>query len=117
MKNAPNAESENVIQISFGSRQIPHDIAHPASKNFPEAAEESFEDDPLAELLREGSSFDFEEEEEEENYIHAHQKPFARSASFADDSRDLAGCALERLARLKEDAKRLRYYLDELNID
>lgn len=136
MKNAPQVENENVIKVSFGAsaqqlsqqlsresaEEIPHHIAHPASKNYPEATSEAIpdglEDDPLEALLNEGAALDFGDEEEEmETYIHAHQKPFQYSSSYACDASELASCAIERLGRLKEDAKRLRYYLDELNID
>ena len=112
MKNAPHVEDaamENVIQISFGSS---HEIAHPASKNFPEALDE----DPLEALLAEGA-YDDLDEVEEDTYIHAHQTPFQHNPSYCDEASELAMAAIERLKRLKEDAKRLRYYIDELNID
>lgn len=127
MKNASQVESENVIKISFGDRNlsqdIPNEVSHPASKRYPESLDDSLEVgsqelDPLEELLIEGSELnDFDFEDEEENYIHAHEKPFQYGASYADSSQDLASAAIERLLRLKEDAKRIRYYLDEMNID
>lgn len=112
MKNATSAESsqnENVISVKFGA--IDHSIAHPASKHYPE----KLESDPLADLLEEAGEADVDEVED--NYIHAHQKPIEPIVSFQDSTRDLAASALKTLARLKEDSKRLRYYLDELNID
>ncbi|MEX0798374.1 MAG: hypothetical protein WEB87_02675 [Bacteriovoracaceae bacterium] len=119
MKNS-QADSENVIQISFRnevpSNNIPNDIAHPASKRYPETL--SPEDDPLAQLLAEA---DIEDEDydclEEENYIHAHAQPWAFQASYEDAPRELGNNALRQIKRLKEDAKRLKYYLDEMNID
>src|SRR5690606_6786804 len=111
----------NVINVSFGAssrqsaqraaQEIPHHIAHPASKNFPEASPEAIEEDPLEALLNEGSDLDFGDEGEVETYIHAHQKPFQHSSNYSCDASELASSAIEKLGRLKEDAKRLRYYL------
>lgn len=113
MKNATTVEDENVIKVSFG--EIPNDISHPASKNFPE----DLEDDPLAQLLAEGELDDlFEDEEaEQEDYIHAHSRPWDFTSSYLDEPMELAENIQKQIKRLKDDSKRMKYYLDELNID
>ncbi|MCO4754646.1 MAG: hypothetical protein KC478_09185 [Bacteriovoracaceae bacterium] len=112
MKNATSVENENVIKVAFG--ETPNEIAHPASKNFPEEVDL----DPLEELLAEGGFEElFEEDVQEEDYIHAHSRPWDFSSSFQDDALDLAANIQKQIKRLKEDSKRIKYYLDELNID
>ncbi len=112
MKNATSVESENVIRVAFG--ETPNEIAHPASKNYPE----ELDLDPLEELLAEGGLEElFEEDEQEEDYIHAHSRQWDFSASFQDDAMELASSIQKQIKRLKEDSKRIKYYLDELNID
>lgn len=115
MKTASNAENENVIKVAFGANS--HEISHPASKNYP--LEDELED-PLEALLAEGGLLDDEDdflEAPEEDYIHAHQGPMVPAVSYEASATEMAASAIERLKRLKEDSKRLRYYLDELSID
>lgn len=111
MKNEPlNPDvDENVITVAFG--EVPHDIAHPASKNFPEEI-----DDPLQDLLNEGMIED-EIEEESEHYIFAHDKSWNYSVSMEDTALEMSSNLSSQISRLKEDIKRLKYYLDEMNID
>lgn len=112
MKNATTVEDENVIKVSFG--ETPNEISHPASKNFPE----ELEDDPLAQLLAEGELDDlFEDEDLEEDYIHAHSRPWDFTSSYLDSPMELAENIQKQIKRLKDDSKRMKYYLDELNID
>ncbi len=113
MKTASPAENENVIQVAFGANS--HEISHPASKNYP--LEEELED-PLEALLAEGMLEDEElEAQAEEDYIHAHQRPLSPTISYQATASEMAASAIDKLKRLKEDSKRLRYYLDELSID
>lgn len=108
---------DNVISLSFKKdydpNAIPHDIAHPASKHF-------IEDDPLNDLLTEFDDLVDEEEdiiEEEDTFIFHHQKPWDYQVQFDDDVRSMADTILDQIKRLKEDSKRLKYYLDEMNLD
>ena len=118
MKQTSEAErDDNVIKLSFKQDYdpdaIPHEVAHPASKHF-------IEDDPLNDLLTEFDDLiddedDFEQEEEE--FIFHHQKPWDYQVKYDDDLRLMADTVMDQIKRLKEDAKRLKYYLDEMNLD
>lgn len=111
MKNEPlNPDVENVITVSFG--EVPNDIAHPASKNYPEEI-----DDPLQDLLDEAMIEDEILEEESEHYIFAHDKSWDYSVSMDDTPMELSSNLSNQITRLKEDIKRLKYYLDEMSID
>ena len=114
MRPTTDAQADsNVIKLSFNQdydpNAIAHDVAHPASKNF-------VDDDPLVDLLHEFDDL-IEEIDQNEEYIFHHQKPWDYQVSFSDDSRFMADKILDQIKRLKDDAKRLRYYLDEMNID
>ncbi len=126
MKNATEVDRRNnVIPLSFKDRrrtdepsskeEIPHDVAHPASKNFPL-------DDPLADLLNEFSEMDldecdFEDEPEEEDYIFHHQKNWDFQVSIDDSPKMMADTIVEQIKRLKDDSKRIKYYVNELNLN
>ena len=110
MKNEPlNPDVENVITVSFGD--VPNDIAHPASKNFPEEI-----DDPLQDLLDEAMIED-DEIEESDHYIFAHDQSWDFSVSMNDSAIELSSNLTKQVSRLKEDRKRLKYYIDEMSID
>ncbi len=128
------SSQDNVLTINFSRRftketesssGIDHSLAHPASKWFPEEG-----DDPLEDLLNEFndltddvlSSEDilndiFTEEETHEDYIHHHQDYLPKQVSFKDEPKNIADNILAQMMRLKEDSKRMKYYLDELNLD
>lgn len=118
MKQTSEVErDDNVIKLSFKQDYdpdlIPHDVAHPASKNF--AA-----DDPLHELLHEFDELVDEHEDdshEKEEFIFHHQRPWDYQVHYDDDLRLMADTIMDQIKRLKEDAKRLKYYLDEMDID
>lgn len=116
MKQTSEAErDDNVIKLSFKQENdpnsIPHEIAHPASKHFTE-------DDPLEDLLHEFDDLvDDDLLEDEEEFIFHHQKPWDYQVSYDEDLRSMADTVLDQIKRLKEDAKRLKYYLDEMSID
>jgi hypothetical protein len=126
MKNATDVDRRsNVIPLSFKDRRnsddasanedIPHDIAHPASKRFSL-------DDPLADLLNEFSeidleAYDFDDEDEEEDYIFNHQKNWDFQVSVEDSPKAMADTIVEQIKRLKDDSKRIKYYLNELNLN
>ena len=126
MKNATDVDRRsNIIPLSFKDRRnsdesranekVPHDIAHPASKNYSL-------DDPLADLLNEFSgidleAYDFDDEEEEEDYIFSHQKNWDFQVSIEDSPKAMADMIVEQIKRLKDDSKRIKYYLNELNLN
>jgi hypothetical protein len=126
MKNATDVDRRsNVIPLSFKDRRgcddssanedIPHDIAHPASKNFSL-------DYPLADRLNEFSEIDleaysFEDDEEEEDYIFNHKKNWDFQVSIEDSPKVMADTIVEQIKRLKDDSKRIKYYLNELNLN
>lgn len=112
---------DNVIELSFKKKnydadEIPHDIAHPASKYF-----EDLDDDPINDLLSEFDDLidddEIEDGFEEEVFIFHHQKPWDYQVKYDDDLRVMGDIVIDQIKRLKEDAKRLKYYLDEMNID
>lgn len=127
MKNATDVDRRtNVIPLSFKDRrrddesssseeEIPIEVAHPASKNFPL-------DDPLADLLSELNDIDledcdFEGEEEDEDFIFHHQKNWDFQVSLEDSPKVMADTIVEQIKRLKDDSKRIKYYLDEMNLN
>lgn len=101
---------DNVINVSFSkeydSNSVPHDIAHPASKYYPE-------DDPIADLLSEFD--DLIDDDDEQVMEKIDNSQFA--VDYEDSVKSMAETILDQIKRLKEDSKRLRYYLDELNLD
>jgi hypothetical protein len=129
MKNVSEVERRsNVIPLSFSDRRtkqiegisndIPNDIAHPASKRYPI-------DDPLDELLNEFNHLVDEDlineldeySAEKEDFIFHHQQNWDYQVEVEDDMRFMADTILTQIKRLKEDSKRLKYYLNEMNID
>lgn len=111
MKNASDVErDENVIQISFGN-EIPNEISHPESLRYPEEI-----DDPLAELLNEYNDV-VEEDLPKEDFIFAHEDKWRFSVSTLETTQEMADTILKQSRRIREDVKRLKYYLDEMNID
>ena len=129
MKNVSEVERRsNVIPLSFSDRRakqiesmstdIPNDIAHPASKRYPI-------DDPLDELLNEFNHLVDEDlineldeySTEKEDFIFHHQQNWDYQVEVEDDMRLMADTVLTQIKRLKEDSKRIKYYLNEMNID
>jgi len=127
MKNATEVERRNnVINLSFKDRRkneessvddIPHEIAHPASVRYP------VQDDPLEELLNEFNHLVDEdligelENEPSEEFIFNHQRNWDFEVTTQDEPKFMAETILDQIKRLKEDSKRLKYYLNEMNID
>ncbi len=116
----------NVIPLSFKDRRkdteqmsIPNEISHPASLRYPV-------DDPLSQILDSyedyelDSEFDLDseiEEEQKEDFIF-HRKNMKESrVSFDDTPKQMADAVLEQIRVIREDSRRIKYYLDELNLD
>lgn len=104
------------------NNDIPHDIAHPASKHFPEA-ELQLGDDPLSDLLHEFDDLVHNDDNgadainNQDEFIFHHQKSWDYQVKYDDDLRFMADTVLDQIKRLKEDSKRLKYYLDEMDLD
>jgi hypothetical protein len=98
-----------VIEFKRLRAEIPTDIAHPASKNFPV-------DDVLGDLLAEANILEEEEleiETETEVYIHKlnYSGPQATCLSSADELLKAAEAKIEHLLGL---SKRNKYMVDEM---
>lgn len=119
MKNQTDAEVGQTSQmnvIAFRKNEIPHDVMFPASKNFSEYHSdyhseyhsEYHSDDPLEDLL---SEFDA---------ILNEQTPVSScddsrySISYSDSLSSMADKLARQIKKIKEDSKRLQYYLDEI---
>ena len=118
----------NVIPLSFKDRRssteqqvvIPNEISHPASLRYP------VDDDPLSQILDSyddfelDSEFDLDEDDEptqKEDFIF-HRKTMKECKVSIEDSPSLmADTVLEQIRIIKEDSRRIKYYLDELNLD
>jgi len=118
MKNDPQSvEAENVISVTFG--EVSNEISHPASKNYPL----ELDDDPLQDLLDEAGLPEDDENDQldsmdlDEHYIFAHQKSWDLSVQMNDNLLEMSQILEGQVSRLKEDVKRLKYYLDEINLD
>ena len=117
MNGMTDEDNTNVIELNFNQlgNEIPHDISHPESTRF---AEEEIED-PLNDLLHE---FDDIEDENDDSLV---QEDFIyHLKNYQDEDLDPSQAALEmsqillkKASRLKEDVKRVKYYLDEMNLE
>lgn len=112
-----SSASDNMENID-NEEEAPHGISHPASKNFPVKL------DPLEDLLAELDiaeteyEVDYEcQDEVQEDYIFHHQKEWNYSISRDDSPSEIADTVIKQIQRLKEDSKRLKYYLQELNLN
>ncbi|MCT4642898.1 MAG: hypothetical protein N4A33_11465 [Bacteriovoracaceae bacterium] len=110
MKNPTDVNAEsNVIEVSFAKKVIPTSISHPESKWF---NHEESAHDLLGEFDRLIESHDFCED-----YVFHHQKQWDYRAQFSDAALDIAEKINQQLSRLKEDTRKIKYYLDEMDID
>jgi hypothetical protein len=104
-------EATNVIEVSFDRR------AKKFSQTQGDPDKQVLDDDPLEVLLSELDEGLFEEEEIQEDFIFHHQETYDYKLSSKDSLRSMSETVLKQSNRLKEDVKRLKYYLDELNVD
>ena len=111
MKNAVDdpsgEEGTNVIEVSFQQKS-------PVS-NYTEDLD--YEIDPIEDLLSDLDDDYFEDVDKKEDFIFHHQNNWDYSLSMKDSSTEMADTLLKQTERLTEDIKRLKYYLDEMNID
>lgn len=121
MKNLSDVGNNQVNVIALGHfrknekhwETIPNEILFPASKNFSEA-----DDDPLEDLLHEFDSIletpVWEESKIEKDFIFHHNNTIDYRVSYKDSLRDMADKLEQQIRRIKEDSKRIKYYLDEM---
>ena len=106
--------SNNVLPLR-AQTEVPHEIAHPASKWYPD-----YSDDPLADIL-----FEFEQEDELaantqpmadeiEDFIYAHNLNEDNQIKLSDTLPQMITKLTRQVKRLKEDTKRIKYYMDEV---
>jgi hypothetical protein len=116
MNEVTEEHPSNVIEVSFSSKKEKHslDIEHPASVWF----EEESESDPLEDLLNEFEDLTEDDlKAEKDDYIFHHQEKKDFNLSYKDDSISMTEKLLNQTRFLREDLKRLSYYLDEMNMD
>jgi len=119
MEGLTEKETTNVIEVQFKRKQdeISHDIAHPASKHYLE--EYDLDDDPLYDLLHEFDDALLEEKSSrvQEDFIFHLVGVNDVKLSMDQSALEMSEEVLTQVERLKEDFKRIKFYLDEMNID
>lgn len=106
----------NVIEVQFTSRDevVSNDIAHPASKHYID----NLDDDPLYDLLHEFDDvLDDDEEDEQDDFIFHLLEAKDVKLEMSQKATEMAMQVLEQVNRLKDDVQRMKFYLDEMNID
>lgn len=112
MKSIMEENETNVIEVSFSNDE---EVTFPSSKNYPLENES----DPLNDLLDEFSHLEFEHalDDKKEDFIFHHQKRWNFNVSILDSTEEMVQTITKQTKRLREDVKRLKYYLDEMNLD
>ena len=107
--NETHEDDTNVIPFSFSRRStdVPNDVAHPESKWF---------DDPLEDLLNEFPDA-VDSVEDKRDFISHLENPLEKQLSFDQDLGAMSDSVLAKVDHLKESVQRLRYYLNELNLE
>jgi hypothetical protein len=117
--NGLSEDNTNVIEIKFGTDrevEIPNEISHPASNRY---LPEDLSDDPLADLLGEFDDLENEETqlEQQEDYLFHVENYQDSKLEATQNSLEMSEILLTKIKKLKEDMKRTKYYLDELNLE
>ena len=102
-------ENTNVINLDFRREQM--NIEHPASKRFDNI------DDPLEDLLNEFSYLDEEVAPKQRDYIAHLEGATCDKVSMDLNSLEMSEKIGARLQRAKEGISRLKYYMNELNLE
>lgn len=111
---ATNSQTSNVIEVSFQCRRQ----GNPDEEVGYECGQPELTDDVLDELLGEFEDLSsLDSEESKEHFIYHHEKGWDFQLSYNDDCVKMSETVAKQVSRLKEDVKRIRYYLDELNLD
>lgn len=101
----PSAES-----APSSAENIPHEIAHPASRHYP------LEDDYIAQMLETEPEPEtpLSEKDMIPDYIHARQTELQKFLERDDSLLHTTSLLMMKAKRLNEYAKRIRFYLDDL---
>lgn len=129
MNESTENETTNVIEVQFNVNasdgnsdraaeimdDIANNIAHPASKNF----SEELSDDPLYDLLHEFDDINLDNKENKiaEDYIFHLVGAEDVKLEMKESAKEMSDGVLTQIERLKEDFKRIKYYLDEMDLD
>ena len=110
MNNGMNEDDTNVIPFKFNRRStdVSNEIAHPESKWF---------DDPLEDLMNEFSDCDLEDAVNERDFISHLEIPLEPSLSFEQETSVMSEVLLHKVDHIKESILRLKYYLNEMNLE
>lgn len=106
MKNAQMDESENIIHMTFnGNNNI----------NIPTRTYENY-DDPLEDLLNEFRD-EINEEDQNKTSVSVLKRSAPLVASQSQSCLEMTDLILNQTNQIKDDIKRLKYFLGELYID
>ena len=101
--------SSNVIKVEFCANnrsEIPTHISHPASRHYPP-------EDNAKELLKEFDEL-INSHSFRDDYIFHHDKKWDYKAEFSDGLNSIVDKISSQISRIKEDTKRIKFYLDDL---
>lgn len=111
MKNVNEVDvGSNVIKVEFsghGSRDIPVEISHPASKRYPI-------EDNAKELLNEFETLIQSHSFRDDYIFHHDKKSWGYKAEFSDDLNTIVDKVTSQIDRINENTKRIKFYLDDL---
>ncbi len=116
MKEATEENSSNVIEVSFSSKK--EELSQDIESSTSVWMDENLDCDPLEDLLSEFE--DLTEEDltvEKDDFIFHHQQKENFNLSYKDDAITMTDKLLKQTKFLREDIKRLAYYLNEMNIE
>lgn len=100
--------SSNVIKVEFAAKRendIPVEISHPASKHFPVEKRQTLLSD--FDSLVESHRF-------KDDYIFHHDQKWDYKGKFSDPLSEVVNKISSQIQRIKEDTKRIKFYLDDL---
>lgn len=117
MKTISVSSSDNLIKFperfggQYDANETPHEVAHPASRHYPH------EDDFIAQMLETEPLIDEAPREEEriKDYIHCRQQELQKFLERDDSAVTASALLLLKTQRLNEFAKRIKFYLDDLD--
>ncbi len=102
-------ENTNVINLDFRREQM--NIEHPASKRYEDI------DDPLEDLLNEFAHLEPKEATPQRDYISHLESSTQEALSSRESSLNMSDKLMSKIQRTQESMNRLKYYVDELNLD
>lgn len=110
--------STNIIEVSFpkstNETEIPHSIAHPESVRY---ETDGLDSDPLNDLLSEFDDIESFELPQKDDFIHHLENVKEVKLSMSNSAYEMSESILDQVKRINEGFSRLKYYLDEMNIE